>query len=335
MPASEDRARKALDVAEALARGEATRDECLAAAAAASSAAAQAFADFDSIAASLDDDARSARGSVPFAISAAKCVAEVAADPGLIQTYYEVVAHASQAASTGDLLEAYRRIGDVIRAAVPAPPSLDRVLATFDRWDEASDPSGLLNADEVAADLGSGDPRRIDRALRTLDAAWMRREFAPVPFPGPDCLDAFVHPVPDEVVARYLSVLTHYPDFEPTPSGRDVRHARLEVVIRHGREHLVLDAALPLCIDAVPGSVVSDAFCWLANRGLHDRSEERVAEGIVHVLLDGDATRSATIDGLRSWVKMEMFTCVIDEVRPRLSAAERSYVDGREEETSS
>ncbi|MGZ3425482.1 MAG: hypothetical protein ACXVCV_02480, partial [Polyangia bacterium] len=89
-----------------------------------------------------------------------------------------------------------------------------------------------LDSRQLTADLESGDPARVGAALETLDRAWRRRTFVPLSMPSPDCLAAFGETVPTEVVEKYLRVLESYVDFDPTPSGSELRRAMAEAMIR-------------------------------------------------------------------------------------------------------
>ena len=164
-------------------------------------------------------------------------------------------------------------------------------------------------------------------ALRTLDRAWRRRCFVPLPLPGPDCLAAFDDDVPEEVLARYLCVVENYPDFAPTPSSRELHRALVEAVIRHGRGARTLDVALVMRIDEFPASAVEHALGYLRGRGVHGPGELLAAQRLVDHLLGSDATRRATVGVLRLWSMADCLTAVIDAVRPRLEDDERALLD--------
>ncbi|MEX2261841.1 MAG: hypothetical protein WD696_07805 [Bryobacteraceae bacterium] len=184
-----------------------------------------------------------------------------------------------------------------------------------------------LNAEMLTADLRSGDPDRVADALETLDRAWRRRRFVPLPLPGPECLAAFDDNVPVEVLARYLRVVENYPDFAPTPSGSALRRALVEAVVRYGRGERTLDVALVLRVDDFPASAVSDALGYLRNRGVSGPGELLAAQRLVDHLLGSDTTRRATVDVLRIWAMTDCLVEVIDAVRPRLDDDERALLD--------
>jgi hypothetical protein len=186
--------------------------------------------------------------------------------------------------------------------------------------------------DMLSADLCSGQPERVAGALETLDRAWRQRRFGPLPMPEPDCLDAFGDLVPDEVLSRYLTVLQHYPDFEPTPSLKDIRYALAEAMIRYGCGEHAHDVALALQIDDFPESAVSDVLRYLQHRGLYGPYETLAAQRLVDYLLDSDKTRRATVDILRFWVMTDRFPEVIDAARPRLNNEERARLDVNSED---
>jgi hypothetical protein len=140
-------------------------------------------------------------------------------------------------------------------------------------------------------------------------------------------LAAFGDIVPLEMLARYMSVVENYPDFEPTPSGSDLRHALVEAVIRYGRGEKTFEVALYLRTDEFPESATSDALGYLRDRGLNGPVETLAAQRLVGHLLDAEATRRATVDMLRSYAMTGCLSDVIDAVRLRLSDAERSRLD--------
>jgi len=181
--------------------------------------------------------------------------------------------------------------------------------------------------ESLTADLRSGIGERVAHALSTLDQCWRRRRFGPLPMPPPDCLTAFGDRVPAPVLSQYLTVLMHYPDFEPTPSGSDTRRALVDAVIRYGDGIEVHAVALFLRIDEHPQSAVRDAMFFLLTRDLNGAHEIKAAGSLVHCLLDSTATRSATVDNLRTWALTDSFSEIIESVWPRLDPEERARLD--------
>jgi len=152
--------------------------------------------------------------------------------------------------------------------------------------------------------------------------------------PPPGCLTAFGERVPASVVSQYLTVLMHYPDFEPTPSGRELRRALVEAAVRYGDATAVYDVVLWLAIDAFPQDAVRDAMSYLLERGLNAEAhplrpanEIEAAWLFVDFLLDAKATRRATVDNLRVWALTDSFPEIIACVWPRLDAEERARLE--------
>jgi hypothetical protein len=179
----------------------------------------------------------------------------------------------------------------------------------------------------LTAHLRSGQPELVASALEILDQACRRRRFGPLPLPEPECLSAFGESVPSRVLSNYLSVLMHYPDFEPTPSLRRLRQALVEAVIRYGQGQNVHDVALFLWIDDFPADAVSDALRYLMMRGLYDPHETLAAQQLVDYLLDSPATRKATVEMLRMWALTDSLPEIIDFIWPRLDDSERAQLD--------
>lgn len=180
--------------------------------------------------------------------------------------------------------------------------------------------------------LRSGEPERVSWALETLDQAWRQRRFGSLPMPEPDCLDAFGEHVPIKILSHYLSVLRHYPDFEPTPAGDDLRHALIEAVVRYGRGEETLEVALAIRTDAFPEHAVADGLGYLRDRGLNNSPEVLAAQRLVSHLLDAKTTREATIDLLRSCVLMDCLPEVITAITPQLDEKERARISINEED---
>jgi hypothetical protein len=179
----------------------------------------------------------------------------------------------------------------------------------------------------LTANLRSGKPELVAGALATLDQAWRRRRFGPLPLPGPDCLTAFGDTVPSQVLSQYLTVIMHYPDFEPTPAATDLRQALIEAVIRYGRDEEIHEVVRYLRIDDFPENAVSDALRYLLMRGVHGQQETLAAQRFVDYLLDSQATRKAAIDLLRIWALTDSLPEIINFILPRLDDTERQRLD--------
>lgn len=188
-----------------------------------------------------------------------------------------------------------------------------------------------FDAAQVTADLESGDAARVAAALETLDHAWRRRTFVPLPLPSPDCLAAFGDAVPLPLVERYLRVLENYVDFDPTPSGPELRRALVDAMLRFSRGQLAHPVALAVRVDPSAADAAADVLEYLRDRDVDGADELRGAIGLVDALLDSDKTRAATVEGMRYWAMMGRFAEIIDAVRPRLDAAERARLAVDEE----
>jgi hypothetical protein len=179
----------------------------------------------------------------------------------------------------------------------------------------------------LVASLCSGDAEMVDGALETLDRAWRERRFIPLPMPYPDCLEAFGEKISVETIARYLSVIENYPDFEPTPSSRERRNALLEAVIKYGRGELTYFVALALKVDYDPEYAVSDALNYIQVRGVNSSTEILAVQRLVDYLLDSITTRQFTITALRIWRMVEFLPEVIETIWPLLNNLEQTYLN--------
>lgn len=180
-----------------------------------------------------------------------------------------------------------------------------------------------LSREQLTSDLRSGSAERVSAALESLDRAWRSRVFVPLEMPGPECLSPFGGDVPSDLLARYLSVVENYPDFEPTPSGSERRRALVDALIGYGGGELTDSVALALTVDYFPSHAVSEALCFLSVRGVHNSSELLAAQRLLGCLLDSEVTRQAALDALRLWVMEGALPEVVAAVLPLLDSAEQ------------
>jgi hypothetical protein len=187
-----------------------------------------------------------------------------------------------------------------------------------------------LNSEQLVAFLCSGEAEIVNSALEILDQAWQERHFISLPMPCPDCLEAFGENIAVETVARYLSIIENYPDFEPTPSSRERRNALLEAVIKYGRGELTYFVALALKVDYDPEYAVTDALNYIQIRGVDSATEVLAVQNLVDYLLDSITTRQFTIAALRIWQMMEFLPEVIEVIMPLLNNSEQIYLNAEE-----
>lgn len=184
----------------------------------------------------------------------------------------------------------------------------------------------VRDAYQLTADLQSADPVRVDSALRYLDASWRRRRFTPLPLPRAECLAAFGEHVPDDVLARYLSVLENYADFEPTP-GPLLIDAMVEAVIRYGRGRQTRTVAGALRVHDLPRAAVTRALRYATRRGLSGPDEVVALRRLVEDLLDATETRPATLEILREWAVIDYFPEILASMRQLLDDTELAALD--------
>lgn len=143
------------------------------------------------------------------------------------------------------------------------------------------------------------------------------------PMPTAACLDAFGETVPIKVIALFMSVIEHYPAFQPTVAATNMRKEVLEAIIRQGRAdaQLIHDFAITMRTDFLPREATRDVLGWLA-RFSHEPSASLPAERLIDWLLDSDKTHDAVIAALRMWVQIDAYPEVIDPTRIRLTEKE-------------
>ena len=186
--------------------------------------------------------------------------------------------------------------------------------------------------DQLTADLRSGDATRVAQALVALDRAWKRHRLGPLRFPEPTCLQAFGERVPIEAVRSYLSVVMHYPDFEPTPASEDRRHALIEAVLQHGGRQEAFDVAIAVRIDDWPQGAVEDALRYIWARGIDDERQAELLRVFADTLLDSPKTRPAVVEMLRIWTMAESFPELCAALKPALDSSERAILDAAAED---
>lgn len=188
-------------------------------------------------------------------------------------------------------------------------------------------PSEALNPAALTEAMESRDPSRVRDAIATLDQAWRRRQFAPLPFPDADILDAaFPAGAPKELVEQYLAVLEGYPDFEPTPSSSQVRRAMLEAVVRSGQVELAYNVALRARIDPFPAAAAEDLMDGLTSLDLSTEREHLVGAQLIDWLLDSQDMRAATVQKLRFWGMCGRYPSLVALAKARLTPEELEYL---------
>lgn len=181
----------------------------------------------------------------------------------------------------------------------------------------------------LAEDIRSGAPARVGGALRALQHAWLHRATVPFPLPPPDCLDAFGPDEIDEMLDLYLSVVRSYSDFEPTPSGSDLRRALVEAGIAFGGGRNTLPAALQMVLDDFPEHAILDGLGYLGMRGLHTPDELRGAEYLLErLVLDvRPEIRAATLRAVGRWVLGGEVPALVAHVRRFLDPSELAELE--------
>lgn len=176
----------------------------------------------------------------------------------------------------------------------------------------------------ITEDLGSGDPARVDGALRRLDAAW-RVPGLPVPVPAPEaeCLEAFGDDLPEEVVLRFIRVVLSYPIFEPPPDPGEEHGITFDAALRYGGGQPVFEAAMGVRIDDDPAWAVPAVVKHLNRLGLESDRDLAVVEEYLGYLLDSDKTYAATVAGLEHLAFRGSYLDVLERLLPRLTPAER------------
>jgi hypothetical protein len=183
-----------------------------------------------------------------------------------------------------------------------------------------------MDAQQVTADLESGDPDRVATALAELDLAWRQRRFAPVPAPEVRHLDAFRGAVPQDTLIHFINALQHYPIFAPHPDLTEIRRRLVEAVLRHGPGQPAFEVALFVRADDFPDSAVRDVMRYLDDRDLNNATEEAAASQLVEHLLESVSTRGATVDGLAGWALFDRFPGLVDRLLPQLETDERERI---------
>lgn len=139
--------------------------------------------------------------------------------------------------------------------------------------------------------------------------------------------EAYPDGAPKEIVEKYLEVLENYPDFEPTPSSKQLRHAMLEAVVRSGHSALAYNLSLAARIDPFPDAAANDLVGHLRDINIEQPRELAVAQQLVDLLLETPSTRTGALQMLRIWILTERFPEITARVKQRVTPEELKYLN--------
>ena len=180
-------------------------------------------------------------------------------------------------------------------------------------------------ADEIQADVASGDPARMGEALETL--AFHMDTMEPVTVPPIRAADlaVFGDELPDDVVDRWLKLLARFDGWDPPLSAEDAVAEAARAAARFGPSGLALEASLLAKTADDPGAMTRAALDAVGAEGGAVVTEH--AGAFVSYLLAGDDTvRDATVDALAGWVARGELAAVVSWVEAELSDEERARV---------
>lgn len=179
-------------------------------------------------------------------------------------------------------------------------------------------------AEEITADLKSGQPGLVAEALETLEFHHDTLEPVAVPLLTADMLDPFDGELPEETAARFCLLLDRYSGFEPAPERADVERELALAAARFGPSRLALEASLVLKTAAAPASAVRRALDAVAARGVKPAEVEHAAAFVSYLLAGKAPVRAAVVQALAGWVGQPGLDEVYQNVAAELEEDERT-----------
>jgi hypothetical protein len=177
-----------------------------------------------------------------------------------------------------------------------------------------------IDADMITADLWSGDPARVTRALAELDQHRPPRERVAIAMPPADCLTTFGDELTEETVDRFIRVVYGFFPFEP-PEELFGRHTTaLDAVMLYGPGQPAFDVAMWIRVD---GNADDATKAVMRHLSTYLTENDAAVEELIAPLLDGDTTHDAAVEGLARWAFYDVYPRLVDSFLPRLTPAER------------
>ena len=175
----------------------------------------------------------------------------------------------------------------------------------------------------ILADLNSGDPERIQRALTDLKQRINEvNEFPLIPF-GAEIFTPFGDSVPEETQLDFITIMRKYRSFVPDPTPEERLAAMVAMVLRYAERYVAFEVALRLKTSPQPAQAAAAAMREIARQRLLSSRNVKGAAYLVSRLLDGkDEVRKATLEGLRAWPKEDPYLNVKDYIAPQLDPGE-------------
>ncbi len=178
-------------------------------------------------------------------------------------------------------------------------------------------------AEEIIADIKSGQPERVSEALETLEFHHDTLEPVAVPLLTAEMLAPFGDELPEEAAARFCLLLDRYNKFEPAPERADVERELALAAARFGPSRLALEASLVLKTAADPALAVTRALAAVAARGVKPAEAPHAANFVSYLLAGKAPVRAAAVQALKGWVGQPGLDEVYQYVAAELEEDER------------
>ncbi|MBE9011542.1 hypothetical protein IQ250_15135 [Pseudanabaenaceae cyanobacterium LEGE 13415] len=180
----------------------------------------------------------------------------------------------------------------------------------------------------IVENLNSGEPERIQSALRDLKTRMDEvNEIGLAPF-GAEILMPFGETVPEETQLDFIEIMRSYHTFTPDLSAADRLSAMIAIVLGYAERYVTYEVALKLKISEHPAQLIEAAMQEIVRQGLLTPTHVKGAAYLVSRLLDGNSeVRGATLENLRMWSRERHYLEVKDYILPQLEPDEVEFLE--------
>lgn len=180
-------------------------------------------------------------------------------------------------------------------------------------------------AEEIQADVRSGDPEKLSAALESLEFLHDTMEpVAVAPVRAAD-LSPYGDALPDPDATRWVTLITKYDKWDPPLEPADQAAELARAAARFGPSSLALEATLFIKGSDDPIVLTRAALAVLALPGA-EVVADHAGPFVSYLLAGDDAVRAATVDALATWKRQRVLASVIDFVEAELTTDERALV---------
>ncbi len=179
------------------------------------------------------------------------------------------------------------------------------------------------SGDELDKDLHSGDPHRVQAAIRELRDRIRDGNQIAIPSFGVEVLETFEGTVPHDIELDFINVIARYNSFVPQLSSHERQAALVALVLKTADRHVAFEVATKIKISPDPIVTLKVTMDEIVQQRLNSPSKIQGAKYLVSRLLDGKPeVRAATLTSLRNWPTDPPFQKILEYVAPQLDEHE-------------